>query len=167
MGPERWKKLGAQLVPYSRGDKIILCGQVPWDASVDHVDHKAWLIETAQKLKAMTTRPIVFRPHPLAIQALPAIRGLEYSVRPLTEDLKDAHCVVTFNSNSAVEALIAGKPVFAFDEGSMVWEVANRSLSYLEEPTHLGREQWANNLAFAQWTPAEMAEGKAWAHLTR
>lgn len=170
MGPERWEKLGAQLVPYSRGSKVILCGQVPWDASVDHTDHVQWLKETAQKLKQMTTRPIVFRPHPLAIQAYEPLRrslGLDYSIRPLTEELKDAHCVVTFNSNSAVEALIAGKPVFAFDEGSMVWDLANRNLADLEEPKMPDRKQWAANLAYTQWTPAEMAEGKAWQHLSR
>jgi hypothetical protein len=165
MGVERWEKLGVQLRPYSKGGKVILCGQVPWDASVDHHNHPAWIQETAQKLKALTTRPIVFRPHPLA--ALPPISGIGYSTVPLEEDLKDAHCVVTFNSNSAVEALIYGKPVFAFDEGSMVWDLANRNLGDIEEPKCPDRKQWAANLGFAQWTPAEMSEGLAWRHLVR
>lgn len=165
MGVERWAKLDVPLKPYSRGNKVILCAQVPWDASVEGSNHPAWVLETAQKLKAMTPRPIVFRPHPLA--PLPPIKGLEYSQKPLAEDLKDAHCVVTFNSNSAVEALIDGKPVFAFDEGSMVWELANKNLGDLEEPRVPDRKQWAANLAFAQWTPAEMSEGHAWRHLFR
>jgi hypothetical protein len=165
MGPERWEKLGAQLRPYSRGDKVILCGQVPWDASVDHHKHHEWLLETASKLKVLTKRPIVFRPHPLA--PLPAIKGCEYSQRPLAEDLPEAHCVVTFNSNSAVEALIFGKPVYAFDEGSMTWDLANRDFNDLEEPKCHPRLQWAKDLAYTQWTIGEMKEGKAWAHLTR
>src|SRR5690349_13257904 len=47
------------------GEHIVLCGQVPWDASVDHTNHVKWLIETAALLQMLTKRPIVFRPHPL------------------------------------------------------------------------------------------------------
>ena len=167
MGPDRWEILGSQLRPYTRGETVVLCGQVPWDASVDHHDHKAWIQEIASKLKVMTKRPIIFRPHPLAVQALPPIKGIEYSTTPLSEDLRDAHCVITFNSNSAVEALIYGKPVFAFDEGSMCWELANKTLGDLEEPKCPGRQQWARDLAYTQWTIKEMKEGLAWAHLSR
>jgi hypothetical protein len=165
MGPERLEKLGVQLRPYSPGEKVILCGQVPWDASVDNHDHKAWIIETAKALRVLTKRPVVFRPHPLA--SLPAIAGLEYSTKPLQEDLKTAHCVVTYNSNSGVEALIDGKAVFAFDEGSMVWDLANKNLGDVEAPKYDNRTQWAKNLAFAQWTAEEMRQGLAWRHLTR
>lgn len=167
MGPERWESLNVQLKPYSRGNKVILCGQVPWDASVDMHDHKAWLTETASKLKVMTKRSIVFRPHPLAAQALPPIKGCEYSTKPFAEDLKDAHCVISWNSNSCVEALIDGKPVFSFDQGSMVWDVCNKDLGDLEEPKVSDRKQWAHNLAFCQWTPAEFRQGLAWRHLFR
>ena len=164
MGPERWESLNVQLKPYSRGEKVILCGQVPWDASVDMHDHKAWLLETASKLKLLTKRPIVFRPHPLA--TLPPIKGCEHSTKPLAEDLKDAHCVVTFNSNSAVEAAIEGKPVFAFDEGSMVWSLANKDFN-IEDPQYPDRKQWARNLAYCQWTIEEMKQGETWKHLSR
>src|SRR5438477_2639085 len=66
MGPERWEALGVQLKPYSRGEKIVLCAQVPWDASVEMHDHLQWIKETATKLHYTTNRPVVFRPHPLA-----------------------------------------------------------------------------------------------------
>jgi hypothetical protein len=165
MGPERWEVLGVQLRPYSRGEKVILCAQVPWDASVEMHKHEDWVLEVSTKLRYMTHRPVVFRPHPLA--KLPPIKGLEYSTRPLAEDLPSAHCVVTFNSNSAVEAMIHGKPVFAFDEGSMCWGIANKNLRDLEEPQCPNRQQWARDLAFAQWTPQEMKEGLTWQHLTR
>lgn len=165
MGPERFEALKVDLRPYSHGENIIVCGQVPWDASVDHTDHKAWILETVHRLKLATTRQVIFRPHPLA--NLPKISGCGYSIAPLSEDLKNAHCVVTFNSNSGVEALLHGKPVFAFDEGSMVWELANRDLDAVNAPNYPNRQQWARNLAFAQWTPEEMREGRAWSHLLR
>jgi hypothetical protein len=167
MTDERWKLLNTPLKPYSRGNNVILCGQVPWDASIDLTgsDHVKWLKTTASFIQKITNRKIIFRPHPLA--DLPPIRGCEHSRVPLTEDLKDAHCVVTFNSNSAVEALIEGKPVFSFDEGSMVWSLCNKSLLDLEQPNYPDRKQWANNLAYAQWTPDEMRQGLAWRHLRR
>jgi hypothetical protein len=89
------------------------------------------------------------------------------SMRPLTEDLKDAHCVVTWNSNSAVEAAILGKPVFAFDEGSMAWEIANKTLLDVDTPNYPDRKQWAHNLAYSQWTLSEIGNGEAWRHLTK
>jgi hypothetical protein len=162
-GPERWEALNQHLRPYSPGRNVILCGQVPWDASVDHIEFKDWLYKTAAALKDITNRPIVFRPHPLA--KLPPIEGCEFSEKPLLEDLKDAHCVVTFNSNSAVESLIYGKPVFAFDEGSMVWDVCNRNLTDVEAPKYVDRKTWAHELAWCQWTPEEMRKGLAWKNL--
>ena len=165
MPPERFEALGVQMRPYSPGENVLVCAQVPWDASVDHTDHKAWIIETVDRLKTLTTRPIVFRPHPLA--SLPRLSGCGYSTGALADDLAKAHCVVTFNSNVGVDAAIWGKPVFAFDEGSMALPVANRQLERVNDPEYIDRKQWSRDLAFCQWTPAEMREGKAWTHLYR
>lgn len=165
MGPERWEALGVQLMPYSQGETIVLCSQVPHDASVEMHDHRQWIVETAEDLQRISKRPIVFRPHPLA--KLPPLPGCLFSTKPLVEDLKHAHAVVTFNSNSAVESLIYGKPVFAFDEGSMVWPIANRNLADIDAPMYAERKQWSRDLAWCQWTPEEMRNGEAWKHLMR
>ena len=157
------------MAPYmSRFDPaghVLLCGQVPWDASVDHTDHVQWLQDTAVEIRKHTRRPVRFRPHPLG--KIPPIEGCDYSTEPFFKDLARAHAVVTFNSNSGVEALISGVPVFAFDEGSMVWSVCNRELRDLDNPNQPSRQKWLNDLCYAQWTPAEMAEGRAWNHLCR
>jgi hypothetical protein len=144
---------------------ILLCGQVPWDASVDHIDYVGWLNQTATRLKEQTRRKIVFRPHPLA--KIPPIEGCEYSTVPIWEDMVRATAVVTFNSNSGVEALINGVPVFAFDEGSMVWSICNKDLRRIDFPETPPRQRWLNDLCYAQWTLKEMMEGKAWSHLFR
>jgi hypothetical protein len=162
MPDDRARLLCIEPKPYKQGEHIVLCGQVPWDASVDTTDHVAWLTESAAKLRT-DPRPIVFRPHPSV--SLPPIEGCEYSKRPLADDLRNAWAVVTFNSNSGVEALLAGVPVFALDEGSMVWGVCNRSLADIESPSLPDRTQWLNDLCYAQWTLEEMKEGLAWKHL--
>lgn len=156
---------GIRLQPWKQGKNIVVCGQVPWDASVDFTDHREWLERTVRGIFLRTDRPVVFRPHPKA--GLPPIPGAIYSTRPLAEDLEDAWCCVTFNSNSGVEAAMAGVPVFAFDEGSMVWPIANKTLDKIENPEMPDRQQWLSDLCYAQWTPQEMAEGLAWRHLFR
>lgn len=161
--PERWAKMGIPLRPYSPGAKILLCGQVPWDASVDYTDHLVWLRQTAKVIRQVTVKPVVFRPHPLA--EIPPLPDCEYSQGPLERDLLDAHAVVTFNSNTGVDAALFGKPVFAADEGSMVWAIANKNLADLDRPNYPERKQWAADLAHAQWTLKEFEEGQAWTHL--
>jgi hypothetical protein len=168
MPDDRAKLLGVKLEPYTGGKHILICGQVPWDASVEGTDHLAWIEQTGKRIHEITSRPIRFRPHPLSGMGTPKDR--------LEDDLKDCHAVVTFNSNSGVEAVIAGKAVFAADEGSMVYRIANNNIEEIEIPfTWLDedgpmfpdREQWLANIAYTQWTPAEMAEGLTWKHLTR
>lgn len=154
---------GIRLHPWRQGKNIVLCGQVPWDASVDFTNHREWLEQAVRAIFLRTDSPVVFRPHPKA--KLPPIPGTIYSTRSLAEDLEDAKCCVTFNSNSGVEAALAGVPVFAFDEGSMAYSIANKSFDKLDEPEMPDRQQWLNDLCYAQWTPQEMSEGLAWKHL--
>ncbi len=165
--PDRWRKLGVELLPWRtiQGDKyILLCGQVPWDANVEHVHIEQWLLESYRKIKARTDRKVYFRPHPRALGRL-ALRDLEEHTGPI--DWRQVHAVVTFNSNTAVEAIINGVPAFVEDIGSMATTVSSRSLYDIEFPWYPDRQRWAQDLAYAQWTPQEMREGRTWSHLTR
>jgi hypothetical protein len=164
---DRWNALGVDLEPYTlTGSDLLICGQVPWDASVQHIDYIQWLGNLIGLLNKMSSRKIVLRPHPLAVKATPSFINSERSDHSLEYDLDRAFCVLTLNSNTGVDALIAGKPVFSFDCGSMIYNVSNRDLEKIENPQLLDRQQWANNIAYAQWTLEEMADGRAWLHLT-
>ena len=166
MPGDRAKPFLHKLKPWrEHGDHIVLCGQVPWDASVQHIEFVKWAQETANIILGMSDRDIVYRSHPLAKTPTP------YGARTsqnywLEDDLKNCWCVVTFNSNSGVEAVMSGVPAVAMDEGSMLKEVAN-TLGEVPNPRLPDREQWLNNLTYAQWTPEEMGRGEAWAHLFR
>lgn len=165
MPGDRFKALGVELKPWRDGEHVLLCAQVPWDASVDHVDYLPWLAHTADVLLKVSKRPVVFRAHPMA--SLPAPNGCRSSSGSLEKDLEGAHAVVSFNSNTGVDAVLNGVPAFAFDEGSMVYGLCNRTLDAINDPRKPEREQWANDLAYAQWLPSELAEGKTWGHLFR
>ena len=145
------------------GNHILVCGQVPWDASVDHIDFQKWAQHIVEVTNGLTDRPIIYRSHPLGKTPAP------FGSRPsqnywLEDDLKDCWCVVTFNSNSGVDAIMAGVPAVAMDEGSMILPVST-TISQINAPSKPDREQWLNDLSYAQWTPDEIAAGLTWAHL--
>lgn len=165
MPSDRAEELGITLKDRKYGEHILLCGQVPQDASVDHIDIVRWLNGARDEIQKRTSRQIIFKPHPKAPTG--PIVGCGYTTRPLIEAIQDCHAVVTFNSNSAVEAVIEGVPVFAFDSGSMALAVANTDWDSIPSPVLPNRVQWLNDLAYTQWTPAEMREGEAWEHLSR
>lgn len=155
--PDRMEKLGVFPRDWKNGEHIVLCGQVPWDASVDFSNHIEWLHLTARELIKLG-RLVIFRPHPLC--KLKSIPGTIYSTRSLENDLKDAFSCVTFNSNSGVESVMDGVPTLAFDMGSMAYAVSGHSFEEVIKPD---RTQWLSNLCYAQWLPSEM--GEAWEHL--
>ena len=168
---DRWLDLDIELKAPSAAaglGAIILCGQIPWDASVQDTDHPEWLVETARDILQRTDRRLVFRPHPKCpIRAFPHVLYalLPPSKRTLADDLPHTGTIVTYNSNSGVEALISGVPTICLGEGDMVGKAAYRSLDHLDTKALPPREQWLNDLAYAQWNLTEMAEGKTWAHL--
>lgn len=165
MPADRAEKLGVRLKDRQYGEKILLCGQVPQDASVDHIDIARWLNDARDEIKSRTSREIVFKTHPQA-QVGP-IEGCGYTTKPLLEAIQGCQCVVTFNSNAAVEAVIEGVPVFAFDAGSMALAVANTEWDALDSPALPDRTQWLSDLAYCQWNLDEMRSGEAWSHLLR
>jgi len=167
MPDDRARLLGTSLKPWrAKGNHVILCGQVPWDASVDHSDHLSWLSATSQELQKRTKRKVIFRPHPL-VKHLDKIIESKWTTGPLADALEGAHAVVTFNSNAGVESTILGVPAICMDEGSMIWNIGSRTLNEIENPKMLDRAQWLNDLAYKQWTLDEMRAGLAWNHLFR
>jgi len=162
-------RLGTALQPYreERGENILLCTQVPWASSVQDTDHLQWLNTVVVELQQLTDRPIILRPHPKALDHIPLILGTEHSVdNTLAQDLDRAWAVVAYNSDAATQAALAGLPVFVFDHRAMAAPVANWGLSAIEAPLYYPREQWANDLAYAQWTEAELREGMYWGWVT-
>jgi len=167
---DRWAELNIEVRPWrTSGEHIVLSGQVPWDASVQHTDHIRWCQDTAKTLERLTQRPVVFRPHPCQPSAIDmSSTQVRYSrAQTLQEDLQNAWALITFNSNSGVEGAIQGCPVFAFDPGSMASDIANRLLKHIEQPQMPDRTQWLHNLAYTQWTTAEMEQGLAWSHIRK
>lgn len=139
------------------GEYAVIMGQVPGDAALNGISYQRWLNKTSEQLFEAGYE-VRFRPHPLApgsYAPAPIIEGELYEV------LDRAAVVATLNSTSGVDAALYGVPVIAFDEGSMAWDVASRALP----PVRPDRAAWAHRLAWAQWSPGEIANGVAWSYL--
>ncbi len=165
---DRFKESGIQLKPWKPGnDYVVVAGQIPNDTSVDTVNIRNWVYAQISAIREKGFK-VVYKPHPddTGSQRVPAetitMRG------DLDEVLKRAKCIVTFNSTVGVDAMIAGVPVIAMDQKSRVYSIAGHDLDYLKKKGKIdepGREQWAHDLAYCQWSKKELANGKAWAHI--
>ena len=154
---DRWCRFADLMKPWrTGGEYYLLIGQVPGDASLKGNDMSQWLRQIPTEIKGL---PVYYRPHPLGA-ANTHHRRIEGS---LSAALDSARAVITFNSNTAVEAVLAGVPAITLDRGSMAWEVSSHSLEgALVMPP---RQRWAERLAYCQWTQQEIESGAAWAHL--
>jgi hypothetical protein len=150
--PSRWNVHFADLMqPWrQKPDGVaLIMGQVQGDQSLRGVNINAFYSKALEAFTRIGVR-IRFRPHP----------HRRTDCRPLADDLADAACVVTYNSNSAVDAVLAGVPTIAVDRGSMAWDVTGHELGQM--PPAPPRNDWATALAWKQWLPEEMASGDCW-----
>ncbi len=165
-GGERWRKhFDGMLKPWKTGgDAVVIMGQVPGDASIEGVDMRRWYASAIESSKRFGL-PVYFRQHPVAIERgyteVPA--GVPRLGGSMADALAMAHHVVTYNSNSAVDAVLAGVPAIACDEGSMAWPVAGHGLD--AEPPTPDRTEWAHRIAWRQWKKDEIEAGMAWDYL--
>lgn len=148
--PARFQRLVLRIAPWRRqGKHVLICppGDVFTQAMLG-ISAQEWLEDVGAKLAASTDRPLRVRS-----KAAP-------SGRPLIEDLQDCHALVTFMSNTAVEAVLAGVPVFT--TGRCAAAVMGCSdLAKIETPRYPeDRERWAAVLAANQWTLEEVRAGK-------
>lgn len=136
------------------GDYALLIGQVPGDASLQGIDLNPWYAQKAAVVAKETGLPVKFRPHPLARQRsqVSAVPGTQMLHGELADALAGAAVVLTYNSNTGVDGILAGKRVTADDEGSMAFSVTDR-------------KRWAYRLAWRQWSLEEITSGYALDHV--
>ncbi len=133
----------------------VVMGQVPGDMSLRNVNIGEWYGRVVRGLRANGWE-VVFRPHPGARSRTMELAGVEILQGTLADALAAAGLVVTWNSNSGVDAVLAGVPTVAYDDGSMVRSVAGRDISDICFPD---RSKWAARLAWCQYTLDEMKSG--------
>lgn len=154
--PQRWEALGKTIRPWRpSGSFVMVCPPGALYASMHGFDREAWLSNVLITLTANTDRRIVVRQKPT--------KGRD---EPLWKSLRDCHALVAHSSNSAVEAVLYGVPVFCTDPCA-AYAMGEPDVSRIESPKFPDRDQWAFNLAAAQWNLIEMRDGTCWAQLNK
>jgi hypothetical protein len=141
------------------GEFVMIAGQVPRDASLQGRDLAPWYAEAAEAATAAYRLPVRFRPHPVAVRKRLHRPGAGGMSGPLEAALERCAVVVTWNSNTAVDAVLAGVPAVTMDPGAMAWPVTAHAIGELARPD---RTEWANRLSWCQWSPEELAAGDWW-----
>jgi len=181
---------------HSPGNSIIIMAQKEGDSSLltlyeKYNSYYDWVEDLIVDIRKYTDRPIIIRPHPrnnlkgikLASRLQKKLKDPTITISNNTDslgdylsspnkadglynDLKKAYCVITYNSLSAIESICEGIPTFAMEDGSMIWPVAHKDLSQIENLSYdIDLTQWKYDIAYTQWTGEEHKSGESWAHL--
>lgn len=165
---KRRKELGVNIKDFHRSGKhILLAGmgaKAAWAEKLEPVE--SWERDAVRKLRCFTDRVIYYRPKPSWRNAKP-IEGTFFSSQD--SNLKtvlnnNCHAVVAHHSNVAVEGLIMGVPAFVWC--GVAEPLSSKALDLIEQPFYPSDvEQWANDVAYCQWSIPEMKDGTVWRHL--
>jgi hypothetical protein len=157
---DRLEATGWRRRKFRPGKNILLCPPSSKAMSCFGLDLNDWMEETINTIKQYTDRPIVVRKK-LSRRERTASDTIEMALGD------DVHCLVTYNSIAATEALLLGKPAFTLGPNA-AHSISLQDLSKIEKPYIPEVEEleaWAAHLAYCQFTEAEMRDGTAWSIL--
>ena len=164
--PDRFVHHKQEIRPFRTfGRHILIAGMSAKAAAAGGFKPEQWERTTIIALQRLTDRPLVYRPKPNWKDARP-LPGAGYSPpkETMEESLVNCHAIVTHHSNVAVDGLLAGIPVFA--NAGVASKMGTSDLSHIDDPwLPDDRLEWAADIAYCQWSIAEMAEGLPWWHL--
>ena len=147
---DRWNALGIRSKPWRRdGREIVICPMTDAIGEFRGVNPHAWTTTVCRELARHTDRPVVV--------------STKDPNRSLADTLRNAWCVVVYNSNLAVDALVQGTPTIAL--GPTPAHVCSWTFDQIESPVWPDRERLFWALAQNQWTLAEFRDGTCWRHL--
>ncbi len=89
-------------------------------------------------------------------------------VTPIEDDLRESWFVVSHHSNVAVDALVAGVPYWAKKGVGAILSPVTCDAQLIGKPffpTEADKMQLLYDIAYAQWTPAEMRNGDCWNYI--
>jgi hypothetical protein len=149
-GPERFDVHNRPVQPWREdGRHILICPNSPTYHRLFGVDVHEWVTEITRTIAGVSQRPVRVR-----------WKGQE---TPIDADLQDCWAVVTFSSAAALDALIAGVPVFVLAPFAAAYRFGLPDVAQIESPIYPdGRARLMWNLAANQWTLDEIRAGAAW-----
>ena len=174
--PNRWNQIQKDLNISMKdwrpqGVHVLICTQRNGGWSMGGLSVVDWLTKTIKEVRKHTDRPIIVRGHPGDKHAPKYLKNKDWQVSKapsIIDDLRNAHCSITYNSSPSVASAIEGIPTFITDptpQISQAYAVANTDLSNVENPLMFERTEWVQKLAMSHWNFNELSSGDAWAHM--
>ena len=162
----RPEKLGICLEPIQekrRGEILVACQHersLQWEGQPTM---KQWAEGMVTRLRQVTDRRIIVRPHPRSLFPLkiPGIIFESPNRVPNTYDGFDIfynyHCVINHNAGPSVQAAIAGVPMIC-DPSSLAYSLSG-NFENIEKISLPDRTEWFAKLCHTEWTVEEIAQG--------
>lgn len=167
---------GVTLKPWrSVGDHILILAQRGKGWNLKGIDQVEWIVDTVEKVREYSARPIVIRMHPgdgnrvVQIDRLLArLENVTISSNPnIVDDLHNCWCTIGYNSTPNVVARIEGVPGYVHDPiNSWAKDTSFSSLNLIETPMVCDRGQWLNEIANIHWSGDEVKSGKLWKQIS-
>jgi len=124
-----------------KGDKILITP--PTNKVFKHFNYDVdkWITETYNKIKKVTDREIVIRYKPKS-------RSVRVKENPFLKDLNNnVHCLVTFNSITAIEAIINGCPAITLGPNAASYLTENK-IDNIENPYYPDEDKIREHLLY-------------------
>ena len=175
----RVRKLGLTLKPWREmggGGPIVICLQNTKSEAWTGGPVDVWLQDTIEHVRSQSHRPIIVRQHPrhrsdikLLLTKYPNVKEdipnfVSGDIVDFDKRLDTAYCVINYNSNPAIEAIMSGVPVLVH-ESSLCYKVGNPLDADLSVLRHYDRQHWLNKLSYCEWFVDEIRLGVPWRRL--
>lgn len=166
MPDDRWQKHGWELTTdvlnQVNGDPdgyVLVCGEFR--------ETGKWIAALKDELDGEDVR---FRSHPFKQDK---VAGWQDAPQAGQDDIASlfpqCKAVVTYDSIAGCDAVLAGVPTICYGENAMARPVAYRSWTeFVSDKNPVRRidvQEWANRLAYCQWSHDEISNGEFWDHL--
>ena len=163
---DRPKKLGISLaINLSRNPTILIAAQHRYSLQLADQDHETWILEQVDKIRYVSDRPIIIRPHPRSpLKLLNLDKSVKIEKPCLLSNTYDSfdihfdhHAVVNYCSGPGIQAAISGtRPVVG------VYSLANPvavTIDDIDKPYNVDRDQWLVEICHTEYTVQEIKEG--------
>ena len=138
--------------PKEIGDKMIIMGQMPGDKTLEGEDIYEWAYRIYKKYENKKLN-VFFKPHPL--DRSETVHQMDIYEGSLEDVLKEAAIIITYSSNSAVDAWMNGVIATAHSPMSMIWKWQHKNQFDCIK-------SFINDISYRQYNLEEFESGEAW-----
>ena len=155
---DRLKMFGYKYKGRKKGNKILIC---PPSLKVMDMfgqpSPEEWTQEVSKQLRTYTNRPIEIRLKPNRTE-----RVTSKTIQQALND--DVHCLITYNSIAAIEAMMEGVPAIVLGQNaaSVICETHLSNVDHPRFPNKETMDAFMAHLSYCQFSVPEMESGFAW-----